>query len=111
MVGPCACYSLCRNLSPTGKGELASAAPTEGSSTPTPTLVVSCASILALAIAPAIAPSLDNKLFKQFMKAYLEAQVPSQTEVDPKPCKQLFKAWFLDLYYGNLHMNCYQFCQ
>ena len=41
------------------------------------------------------------------MKAYLEAQVPSQTKVDPEPPKQLFKARFLDFYYGNLHMDCY----
>ena len=24
--------------------------------------------------------------------------------------EQPFKAWFLDLYYGNLHMDCYRFC-
>ena len=71
---------------------------------------MSCAPTTALAIALAAAPSLDNKLFKQFMKAYLEVQVPDQTEVDTKPCKQFFKARFPDFYYGNLYMDCYQFC-
>ena len=45
------------------------------------------------------------------MKAYLEAQVQSRTEVDPEPCKQPLKTLFPGLYYGNSHMDCYQFCQ
>ena len=110
MAGPCACYSPRQNLPPTRKDELAGAAPTEGSGTPTPTPVVFCAPTPALATAPTIASSSDNKLFKRFMKAYLEAQVPSQTEVDPKPRKQPLKARFPDLYYGNSHMDYYQFC-
>ena len=111
MAGLCARHSLCRNFLLTGKDELASAAPTEGSSTPTPTPVVFRASTPASAIAPAVAPSLDNKLFKQFMKAYLEAQVPGWKKIDPEPHKQRLKAQFPDLYYGNLHIDCYQFCQ
>ena len=111
MAGPRACRSLRRNSSPTGKDELAGAAPTEGGGTPTPTLVESRAPTLAPVTAPAIAPSSDNKLFKQFMKVYLEAQMPGQTEVDLESCKQPFKARFPDLYYGNLYMDCYQFCQ
>ena len=127
MARPLACCSSCRNLPPTGKDELAGAAPgpalTEGSDTsttapaasrvPTPTPPPDIP-IAALSSAPsfaATAPFLDNKLFKQFMKVYLEAQVPGRTEVDPKPCKQPFKARFPDLYYGNLHMDCYRFCQ
>ena len=92
MAGPCACRSPCRNPLPAGEDELAGAAPTEGSGTPTPTPVVSRAPTPAPATAPAAAPSSDNELFKQFMKAYLEAQVPGRTEVDPKPREQLFKA-------------------
>ena len=45
------------------------------------------------------------------MKAYLEAQVLGQTEFESKTCKQPFKAPFPDLYYGNLHMDYYQFWQ
>ena len=37
--------------------------------------------------------------------------MPSRTEVDPKPCEQPLKAKFPDLYYGNLDMDCYRFCQ
>ena len=111
MAGPRACCSPRRNLSLTSKDELAGAAPTEGSGTPISTPVVFRAPTLALATAPAVAPSLDNELFKQFMKAYLETQVPGRIEVDPEPCKQPLKAWFPDLFYGNLHIDCYRFCQ
>ena len=64
-----------------------------------------------LATALAVALLSHNELFKQFMKAYLENQVTGQTEIDIEPRKQLFKARFPNLYYGNLHMDCYQFCQ
>ena len=111
MAGPRAHRNPRRNTPPAGEDELAGAAPTEGSGTPTLTPVVSRAPNPALTTAPAVAPSLDNKLFKQFMKAYLEAQVPGQTEIDPEPCKQPLKARFPDLYYGNSHMDCYRFCQ
>ena len=107
MAGPRARRSHRRNLPSAGKDELAGAVPTEGSGIPTPTPVVSRAPTPAPATAPAVAPSLDNKLFKQFMKGYLEVQVPSQTEIDPEPREQPLKARFPDLYYGNLHMDCY----
>ena len=125
MARPFARCNPCRNLSSTGKDELAGAAlgpaPTKGSNTSTPAPAVSRVPILAppnasiAASSPALAlaataPSSDNKRFKQFIKAYLEAQVPGQTEVDPEPCKQTFKTWFPDLYYSNLHMDCYRFC-
>ena len=111
MAGPRVCRSPRRNPPLTGEDELAGAAPTEGSGTPIPTPVLSHAPTPAPATASAVAPSSDNELFKQFMKAYLEAQVPGRTEVDPKPRKQPLKAQFPDLYYSNLHINCYRFCQ
>ena len=111
MARPAARRSSRRNLPPAGEDELAGAVPTEGSGTPTPTPVVSRAPTPAPATAPAAAPSLDTELFKQFMKAYLEAQVPGQTEVEPELCEQPLKARFPDLYYDNLHMDCYRFCQ
>ena len=111
MVRSPVCRSPCQNSPLTGKDELAGLAPTESSGTPKPTPVVSCAPTPTLATTFAVAPSLDNKLFKQFIKTYIEAQVPGQIEVDPKPCKQFLKAQFSDLYYGNLHMNYYRFCQ
>ena len=110
MARPSACRSSYWNSSSNGKDELAGAAITKSSGTPTPTLVVSRALTPAPATAPTAALSLDNKLFKQFMKVYLEAQVPSGTKVDPKSRKQTLKARFLDFYYGNLHMDCYRFC-
>ena len=97
--------SSCRNLSAAVEDKLADTASTERSITLTPTLAISRAPTLA----PAIASSSDNKLLKQFMIAYLEFRMPSQIEVDSETCNQLLKAWFLDLYYGNLHINCYQF--
>ena len=76
MTGPRARRSPRQNPLPTGKDELAGAAPTEGSGTPTPTPVVSRAPTPAPATAPAVAPFSDNELFKQFIKAHLEVQVP-----------------------------------
>lgn len=69
-------------------------------------------------LAPAIS-SINNKLFKQFMKAYLEAQiwflapalVPVFFPVEEKPWKQPFKTYFPKLYFGNLYMEYYNFCQ
>ena len=110
MARTCACRSPCRNPPPANEDEFAGAAPIEGSGTSISTPVMSRVSTPAPAIAPAPALSSDNKLFNQFMKAYLEAQVPSRTEIDSEPRKQPLKARFLDLYYGNLHMDCYWFC-
>ena len=110
MAGPRACHSPSRNPLPVYKNELTGAAPTEGSGTPTLTPIVSRASTPAPATTPDAVPSFDSKLFKQFIKAYLKTQVLGRIEVDSEPCEQSFKAQFPDLYYGNLHMDCYQFC-
>ena len=105
------CCSSCQNPPPPGKDKLTDAALTEGSGIFIPILVVLRAPTPAPIISSTITLFSNNKLFKQFMKAYLESQVPGQTKLDPEPCKQPFKAWFPDLYYGNLYMDCDQFCQ
>ena len=107
MARPCAYCNPYRNFLPTGEDKLAGTTFTRGSNTPTPTPAVLCAPNPA----PAIALFSDNKLFKQFMKVYLEAQVPGQIEMDSKPRKKTLRARFPNLYYSNVHMNCYQFCQ
>ena len=111
MAGPRICRRTRRNPPPAGEDELAGAAPTEGSGGSTPTPIVSRAPTPAPATALAATTSSDTELFKRFMKAYLEAQVPGQTKVDSETRKQPLKARFLDLYYGNSHMDCYRFCQ
>ena len=111
MVWPRICRSSCWNPPPAGKDELAGTSPIKSSGIPIPTPVMLHASTSAPATAPIVASSLENKLFKQFKKAYLEAQITGQTKINLKPRKQLPEAWFLDLYYGNLHMECYWFCQ
>ena len=76
MARPCVCHSFCWNSFPASKDELtgaASGASTNDIGTFTYIPAVSCAPILAVAIASAIALSSDNKLFKQFIKAYLKA--------------------------------------
>ena len=128
MARTLACRSPWRNPLPTGKNEIAGVAsrpaPTNGSDTSTPAPAVSRIPTPAPPVAPIVAsspilplaipaPSLDNKLFKQFIKSYLEAKVPVQIalEIDSKPCKQPLKVRFPDLYYGNLHIDWYRFCQ
>ena len=111
MTRPYACLSPRWNLSSAGKDELTGAALIKDNGTPIPTPVESRTPTLTPTTTAAAAASLDNKLFKQFMKTYLEVQVPVRTEVDPESCKQSLKAWFPNLYYGNLHIDCYQFWQ
>ena len=112
MARPCACGSLYQNPLPTGKNEPAGAAPTEGNGTPTLTLAVSQAPTPAPVVTLAVVPNSNNELFKQFMKAYLEAQTPAQTaeEMDVESHKRPLKARFPDLYYKDLHIECYRFC-
>ena len=111
MAGPRARLSPCRNSLLTGKDELAGAAFSKGSGSFRPTPIVSCSPTPTPATTLAVGLSLNNKLFKQFIKAFLEAQVSGQTEVDLEPREQPFKVQFLDPYYGNLHIDCYLFCQ
>ena len=101
MAWPRSCYSPCRNPPPDGEDELARSlpgAPTEGSHTPTHSPAVSWTPTPAL-------PS-TNELFKQFMKAYLESNQRSSQPL--KERKRPLKAKVPDIYYGKLHMDCYQ---
>ena len=113
MARPRACRSPCQNPPPTGKDEPAGATPTEGSDTPTPIPALSQVLTPAPVVTPAVAPNPDNKLFKHFMKTYLEARTPTQiaAKIDAEPCERPLKPWGPDLYYGDLHINCYRFCQ
>ena len=84
--------------------------PTDGSETFTFTYFMSHAST-----SPTFALDLflDNKLFKQFINFYLKTQTLAwvEPEQDLEPCEQVFKTWFLDFYYSNLHIEYYQFGQ
>ncbi len=64
--------------------------------------------------APAPAPSQDD-LFRQFMQAYMEDRrnpvPPEAREPRENASDRPLKARNPDLYYGNLHMECYYFCQ
>ncbi len=69
------------------------------------------------ALAPALVP--NNDLFQEFMRTCIErvrAQAPA-TPAAPVPEKarddtdRPLKPRNPDLYYGNLHMECYYFCQ
>ena len=110
------CQSPQQNFWPTSKDKLIAAAPTKGSSTPTSTSVVLCAST------PAQAPLLIStnsmaKYFKkdlqQIFKTILEAKAPvltSQPLVFPnRPYKRLLKARFLDMYCDKTYMEYYNF--
>lgn len=61
--------------------------------------------------------STNNKLFKKFIEVCLAAQGQLPATVLPlalalfEPCKQSFKVCFSKLYFDNLFMNCYNFCQ
>ena len=112
MARPNACRSPYQNPLSTGKDEPTRAACTEGIGTPTSTLAVSQAPTPAPVVTPAVVLNSDNELLKQFMKAYLEAQTPAQTaaEKDAEPYERPLKARLPDLYYGDLHIECYRFC-
>ena len=118
MAKPRACYSLHWNPFPTGKDELAGAALTKGSGTPTSIPVVSCAPIPALtaAFAPLLASATADlaarylaKDLQKILKTILEARA-----LAPQPegfRKRPLKARAPDLYCGKTHMECYNFCR
>ena len=103
-----------------GKDELGEA-PTKGNSTfavsrtPTPAL----AQALAPTSAPASAPSPPERYTdedlqratKLALELFVKGQEHGQLQANAAPCEQPLKTWFLDLYYGNSHLDCYHFCQ
>lgn len=82
----------CCNLPPAGKDELARKAPIK-------------------APAPALAPASTDELFKQFMKVHQKAQTQPLAQNQPELRERPFNARFSDLYYKELHLDYYYFCQ
>ena len=68
-----------------------------------PTLIPGSAPVPA----PALAPT--NELFKKFIKAYLESNQGSRQSL--AEYEWPLKAKVPEVYYGKLHMDCYDFCQ
>ena len=63
---------------------------------------------------PPLTPT--NDLFKQFIQEYMDdcrQLAPATALVEPREdaLDRLLKAWNSDLYYGNLYIKCYYFCQ
>lgn len=88
-----------------------------------PTLALTEASAQALisALAQAAALALDlpskhlnenlQKTTKLALELFLQNQKYIQFQVNSAFCKWPLKAWFSDLYYSNLHLDFYCFCQ
>ena len=93
----------------------AGGAPTNGSGTPEPTPAVSCAPIPAPAFGPGPPGRYTNKDLQKATKLVLELFVKGQEygqfQANSAPREQPLKARFPDLYYRNLHLDCYCFCQ
>ena len=51
-----------------------------------------------------------QKAIKLRLKLFVKDQEYGQLQASSAPRKQLLKARFLDLYYGNSHLDCYCFC-
>ena len=106
--------SLRRNSPPDNEDEPARGppgAPTKDSNTPTFFPPVSWAQTLALTPAPPQVPSFTEKLCQQLLKTYTVTVKLLEQNYGSGPRKQPLKARFPKLYYGNLHMDCYRFCQ
>ena len=114
MAGVRICRNLRRNPLPSSKNELArglSEALIKGSNTSTLFSPDSWAQTFALALPLAPASSFTKKLYQPLLKTYIATVKLLEQNHEPGCCKEPFKAWFPDLYYRNLHMNCYCFCQ
>ena len=104
-----------RHNSPLGnEDEPAGGAPeasTKDSNIPTPSPPVYRDQTFALAPAPTPVPSATEEVCQQLMKTYAAIVKLLEQNHGSSPCEQPLKARFPDLYYGNLHIDCYRFCQ
>ena len=110
----------CHKLPPAGKGELAGRGPNKSSGTPFPSLAASCVPIpMPAQASEALAPTPGQpgrytnedlqSATKLAVKSFVNGQEYGQLQISTTPREQPLKAWFLDLYYGNSHLDCYCF--
>lgn len=60
--------------------------------------------------ASALTPDVQAELFNEFMRIYIDkVQAPAMIEPRLEHTNKLLKSRNPDLYYGNLHMECYYF--
>ena len=80
-------------------------------------LTLAPAQTFALGTIPALSPleRYTNKdlqrASKLALKLFVKGQEYNQLQANFIPQKQLLKVWFPNLYYKNLYLNCYCFCQ
>lgn len=114
MAGPSICHSLCQNslsVEPVGEPLTDVSGPAGRNSTfdskTFSGLIDPFCAFTPVAFIPALFST--EKLFKQFVKIFMES-VQNPGLIHTKPQKQLFKARFLNLYFGKSHMDFYYFC-
>ena len=121
---PRAFQSLCRILPSAGEDELTGATPgasINDNGIPFHTPVALCIQTLApgLPLTPAelVAKYTNADLqsaIKLAIELFIQSQKQAKSQMAPQalePQERPLKAWFLDLYYGNSHMDYYLFCQ
>ena len=118
MAGACAYCSPRWNFLPADEDELASAALTKSNDTPTPTPIVSCAPTPALAAnfarlfisaAVNLAARYSAKNLQEILKTIPETRALA---LQPEGvCERPLKSQAPDLYRGNNHIECYNFCR
>lgn len=117
MAGPNARWSPQRNPPPTGKGELAGAAPTNDSGTPTCTPAVSPAPAPPPVPAPDVDPTVKYTKtdLQQIIRTVLDARPPAPAPQAlvflESPRKRPLKARAPNLYCKKTYMECYNFCR
>ena len=79
--------------------------------------ILTSASALSLAPTQLVAKYTNvdlQKNIKLALELFVQGQQQAQSQIDLltlEPQKKPLKNRFLDLYYSNLHMDCYWFCQ
>ena len=110
MGGACTCHNPRHNPPSGGENEPVGDPPgasTKGSNTSTLSPPVSWAQTPAQ---PPV-PSSTEELCQQLLKTYAATVNLLEQNHGSGPCKKSLKVQFSDLYYGNLHIDCYRFCQ